>query len=283
LLLCIVSDCKQKRENQGKPVVTVSILPLKYFADRISGGVCEVNVLVPPGSGPETYEPSPQEMILVSQSIIFFKTGHYDIETLLSSKISDVNKDIAIIDLSHGMNIIKEDHAQEEAHAAHSGGIDPHIWSGVSTSKVMASNMLIAFEKQFPSHTGEFKKNYALLLNDLDSLDRYIKSKISTAKRNTIVMYHPSLGYYTRDYQLNQISLEAEGKTPSASAMKTLIDEIRLKGIKTIFMQSQFDIHNTEAIAKEINGKVVEIDPLAPDWLKNMYLMTDKIVISLNE
>lgn len=281
ILLAILFGCQNKQEKSRKSVVTVSILPIKYFVERIGGEIFDVNVLVPPGSGPETYEPSPQEMIRVSNSVMFFKTGYYDIENLLSGKIKDMNKDLEIVDLSKGVEIIRE--AASEGHAAHSGGVDPHIWSGISSSRVLSSNILDALVRKFPEHKVEFEKNFKNLTKDIDSLDTYILRKLKGSKRTTFVMYHPSMGYFARDYQLNQIALEAEGKTPSASHLRSLIDLIRKEGIKTIFLQVQFDVHNTEAIANEIKGKVITIDPLNVDWLGNMYRMTDQISLSLNE
>ncbi len=281
MLLFLLFGCQQRAVKSNKSLVTVSILPLKFFVERIGADFFDVNVLVPPGSGPETYEPSPQEMIRVSNSVLFFKTGYYEIENLLSVKLKDMNKDLTVVDLSKGADIIKE--VQEEGHASHCGGVDPHIWSGISTSKVMINNILQELSNKFPEHKAEFETNYSKLITEIDSLDVYIKNKLKGAKRSTFVMYHPSLGYYARDYHLNQIALEAEGKSPSASHIRSLIDLIRKEEIKTIFLQAQFDVHNTEAIANEIKGKVVTIDPLDADWLGNMYRMTDKITTSLNE
>jgi len=85
------------------------------------------------------------------------------------------------------------------------------------------------------------------------------------------------LAYFCRDYNLEQISIEQEGKEPSPSYLSELITLANEKGIKSIFISKEFDTRNAEAIAKEINGKVVVFDPMAENWAENMILLAELI------
>jgi zinc transport system substrate-binding protein len=83
------------------------------------------------------------------------------------------------------------------------------------------------------------------------------------------MIFHPNLGYLARDYGLEEISVEFEGKEPSPSRMKDLIDRARKDNLKTIFVQREYDTKNAKAIAEEIGAGITIIDPLSEDWLKS--------------
>ena len=82
------------------------------------------------------------------------------------------------------------------------------------------------------------------------------------------MIYHPNLAYLARDYNLKEISVEYEGKEPSPSRMKELIDLGRKDRIKTIFVQREYDSKNAKVIAREIGAEIQIIDPLSGDWYK---------------
>jgi len=84
------------------------------------------------------------------------------------------------------------------------------------------------------------------------------------------MVFHPAWSYFARDYGLIQIPIEIEGKEPSPADMKKIIDIARKEDIHIIFVQSQFDTHSAQTVVNEINGQVLQIDPLAEDWLNNL-------------
>ena len=55
--------------------VFVSILPQKYFVEKIGGDSVEVAVMVQPGASPATYEPKPKQMVALAKSDIYFAIG----------------------------------------------------------------------------------------------------------------------------------------------------------------------------------------------------------------
>ena len=75
LLLLSLSACKGGRTSSEKPILTVSIEPLRWVVSHIAGEDYEVTTLMPQGASPETYEPTPRQMINLSQSEILFSVG----------------------------------------------------------------------------------------------------------------------------------------------------------------------------------------------------------------
>ena len=134
----------------------------------------------------------------------------------------------------------------------------------------MARTMLDVLAAKFPDQREAFEKNYRQFRVEIDSIDQAARRIIPKKENKTFLIYHPALTYFAKDYGMEQISIEDEGKEPNPSHLKAVIDTCRAKGIKIVFIQNQFDVANAKAIAKEIDGEVITIDPLRPDWKAEM-------------
>ena len=103
---------KQAEEISGKLNVFTSIMPQKYFVERIGGDRVNVSVLVLPGKSPATYEPSPDQVIALSKADLFFSIG-VPFEKAFIPSIAESLKSLKIVDTSHGIkkrNIKSHDH-----------------------------------------------------------------------------------------------------------------------------------------------------------------------------
>jgi zinc transport system substrate-binding protein len=278
LFLFLVWNCGQEVKEKEKPGVTVSILPQEYFVRRIVGDHYEINVMIPPGHSPATYEPTPREMKTVSESILYFRIGHIPFEKAWMEKIASLNKKMKIVDTSRGVPLITgtAPHAhshQEEAAGEHDhAGIDPHIWLSPSAVKVQAKHILDAFmevEKD-PGKQVAYETNYHAFIQDINRLQAENETILKPLKGKKFMVYHPVWSYFAREYGLVQFPIEIEGKSPGAAVMKKIIDTAKRENIRVIFVQQQFDSSSAQAVANEINGKVITMDPLATDWLTNM-------------
>ena len=91
------------------------------------------------------------------------------------------------------------------------------------------------------------------------------------------IVYHPALTYYARDYGIRQEAVETDGKEPSAKRLAELIRMAREEGIHKIFYQKQFPVSVVETIARDIDARAVEFDPLREDVIANIDSITDLI------
>lgn len=151
------------------------------------------------------------------------------------------------------------------------GNFDPHVWMSPRYAEMMARTILDVLAAKFPDQREAFEKNYRQFRVEIDSIDQAARRIIPKKENKTFLIYHPALTYFAKDYGMEQISIEDEGKEPNPSHLKAVIDTCRAKGIKIVFIQNQFDVANAKAIAKEIDGEVITIDPLSPDWKAEMY------------
>lgn len=253
-------------------VIFVSIQPLKYFVERIADSTVQVKVLVPPGSSPEMFEPTPRQMTELSETKAFFAIGLLDFEKGMEAKLRGI-ANFRYIDLSQGLNLIEgECHHQHEQNIEehHHRAVDPHTWMSAANAKLMAQNIAKTLGSLFPEMESEFSANLIHLMAEIDSVDRAVRSILDSSGRKTFVIYHPALGYFARDYGLTQLSIEFEGKNPSAKGVMEVVERCRAEGISVVLSQSQFDTHNAQMVARELNGRVVKVDQLQENWPESM-------------
>ena len=285
LSILLLTACVNK-QTEGN-IVTVTIEPQRYFAEKIAGDKFKINCVVPAGQSPETYDPTPQQMIQVGKSIAYLRIGPIGFEQAWMDKIRENNPKLEIFDTSEGMKLLADteedthahDHAahDHEAHAGedahhhhHHGGVDPHIWSSIAGAKVVAWNTLNAFIALDPDNTEYFWKNYNELVDEIDKTETEIKQLLDPLTDRTFIIYHPALTYFANEFNLIQLCIEMDGKEPSPAQLKMLVETARENNARVVFIQQEFDQKNAELIAKETGCKLTVINPLAYDWSKEM-------------
>ena len=251
----------------------VSILPLQGLVEGIVGDDFDVEVLVPAGASPETFEPTPRQFVGLNKAQLIFNVGLIDFETTLLGKIEDQTK---VVNLSHGIDLIAGTCSHTSHGHTHAHGVDPHVWTSPKALQQMAANAFEAIRKTYPDSV-KYETNYNLLQEKLQALDARTAAKIAQSGMKYFIVYHPALTYYARDYELRQVAIEADGKEPSAKQLTAIIRQAREDGVRSIFYQSQFPASTVEIIARDIDAKYVEIDPLGKDAISNIDTITDLI------
>jgi zinc transport system substrate-binding protein len=273
------------KRSVEKPIIAVSILPLQDVVRQLVGEDFEVIVLVPPGVNPETYEPTATQMKAVSNAEFFFQIGLLDFEKNLTAGIQDNALNLKVVDLSRGLPLLESSHAGHASGESPSGyAPDPHVWLSPARMTVMieriTENLCAVFPDSIPC---KYERNRQTMISSIDSLDLYINSSFSELQKNQVLIYHPSLTYYAADYGLRQLSVEADGKEPSAVGLRKVVREVRANGINTVFYQKQLSNSTVDALCREAGLTAVPFDPLASDWLANLYALTDEIRKSLSD
>lgn len=278
-VVLLAVSCRTGGDAMGKPVISVSIIPQQYFIEQLAGGLVEVNVMIPPGASPATYEPSVSQLAKLDQSKAYFRIGYIGFEQSWMEKISSINPEMKIMDLSEGVEIIVENAGEEEEdHHGHSHyGPDPHIWMSVSNARIIARNIHNNLMLLFPHEKEYLQTRFDLFILSLDSLHIDIASKLEGLENRKFMIYHPALTYYARDYSLEQFSLEIEGKTPSPAHLKEMTDLALRYQISKILIQSQFDRKNAEVLARETGSEIIRFDPLDLHWGEQMRYIAEQL------
>ena len=282
LAAIFLASCQPDPQEAPSNQIMVSILPQKYFVERIVGSRFEVHVMLSPAQCPETYEPTPQQMIRLQQFRLYLGIGLIPFEKILLQKIASFHRKIEIIDTSRGIEPIRAEHDHSHhAHGGkcHGGEVDPHIWLSPREVKIQLKHMVEALVKLDPEGKETYTRNYLAFLQEIEEMDRRIADGFRSLERKSFMVYHPVWSYFARAYGLKQISVEQMGKELDPTSLKKAIDIARKEGIRVIFVQKQFDTHIAQSVAKEINARIVSLDPLAYDWPRQM----DEIVRAFQE
>ena len=288
MVALLAISCQQgDKKGTEKPTVSVSLVPQKYWVDKLSGNAVEVNVLVVSGANHSTYEPTPEQMRKISASSLYFRIGHIDFEYAWISKMQNANPKMKVIDLSKDFNLgdvvavpCNHDHGDGDHHHAHSS-VDPHIWLNPPMVRDMISVIARELRLLLPAEADSIRIREKQFIKEIDSLDRHITNQLRDIKNRKVLLFHPALTWYAVNYGLEQIVVEVDGKEPSASKMKEIIETVRKENIKVVMLQAEFSSDRAESIAKETGSEVVQIYPMAYDWIDNMYKLTDVIEHSL--
>jgi len=267
-------SCNSGPSEPERPVIAVSILPQKYIVSTIVDTLADVHVIIPPGASPATWEATPSQMKDLGDAIVYFRIGHIGFEQAWISNIMDINPELPVVDLSTNLELRGIEYTHDD-HKHH--GVDPHIWMSARNMEVMSRKVFNELQKYFPDQKPLLRRNYSKLMLEIKTAGRYADKKLAGHAGESFLIFHPALGYFADAYGLEQLSIEYEGKEPSPAQMKEIIDEANAKGIKTIFVQMEFDKRNAEIIAKEIGGQVVVINPLSEAWPYEMENITNSL------
>lgn len=275
LLAALLLAACTPEQPAGENTFYVSIPPLRSIVEGIVGDDFKIEVLVPPGASPETFEPTPRQFVELNKAQIIFNVGLIDFETTLLGKVGDQAK---VVNLSRGIDLIAGScsHGHHGHDHGHAHGVDPHVWTSPKALQTMAANAYEAIRNAYPDSV-KYEADYNRLRSTLKELDIRTAEKIARSGVKYFIVYHPALTYYARDYGLRQVAIEADGKEPSAKQLTAVIRQAREDGVRRIFYQNQFPASTVEIIARDIDAEYVEIDPLGEDAIGAIDAMTDSI------
>lgn len=253
-------------DSDDKLAITVSILPQQYFVERVGGEHVAVNVMVPPGEFPGTYEPKPDQLTALSEADAYISID-VPFERAWLERFQQANSDMLMVDTTQGIE--RRGPADQP---------DPHIWLSPLLVKKQARTIADALIELDPNHTEEYEDNLAAFTSDIDTLYKETATALKDLKTRKFMVFHPAWGYFAQDYNLEMIPIEVGGQEPSATELAEVVQHARDNNIKVIFAQPQFDPKSAHTLADEIGGEVVLIDPLAPDWLANQQRVSSTFV-----
>ncbi len=269
--------------DETKLKVWVSIPPQAFFVARIGGDLVDVQVMVKPGHSPATYEPTPRQMAGLATADAFFLVG-VAFEKGLLPKVAEVIPELRIIDGVEGiplqpMSADEVGGGAGHGHSHHHRGLpDPHFWLDPLLVKIHAETICRALIALAPAHETTLRENLRVFTGALDDLHARLRSRLAGLEGHEIFVFHPAYGYLARRYGLRQVAVEIRGNRPSARQLAARAERAKTSRVRAIFVQPQFSTASAQVVAEAFGGKVVALDPLATDYLRNMEEMAAQIV-----
>jgi zinc transport system substrate-binding protein len=266
-----------------KVQVMVSIAPQQYFVERIGDGYVDVNVMIPPGADPHTFEPRPQQLKALSRADLYLRI-RIEFEDAWIDKLRAANPRMRVVDTTEGIQRIPMPaQFREKGYAERATNLDPHIWLSPKLVKTQAQTIYHALVQVDADHQAAYQANLTRFLADLDALDAEIRQKLQGIQSRQFIVFHPGWGYFARDYGLTMMPIEVGGQEPGAAELAELVTQAKQKQIRVIFAEPQFSQQTASTLSREIGGKVLLIDPLSPDWINNLRQVADTFAVVLEQ
>ena len=281
-LVLVLSACTNPTPTPevGQPNITVSILPQVYFVEKIAGDLVNVQAMAGTGDDPHTYEPTADQMRLLTESDLYLTIG-VEFEDAWLPRFISANPEMQVVDSAAGVKRISATSNHEEPHGeegSEAGELDPHIWLSPRLVKQISQNTADALIELNPANTETYQSNLTQWLNEIDQVDADIRTLLQDHSHNHFMVIHPAWGYFAKEYGLEMLAVEAEGQEPGPEELAQLLDLAQAYQINYLFVQKGINLKLAESIASQIGVQnVVELDPMAKDWVSNMRFIASRI------
>lgn len=312
VIMVLVAGCKRSSEQSPPPsnstataaanndrlVIAVSIPPHAWLVEQITKdrNNAEIITIVPPGSGPESYQPTDAQVSKICRAKVFlaagvpFENGAWAeaIRNLKTLRTVDLRAGIKLRDMeshSHGHEAAPEDHETEDEHDHNDEllGRDPHTWLTLSNLCIQTDTITDVLCELDPEHSNRYREIALGVIHDLKQRDEELRALLHPYSGRSFFVFHPAWGYFADVYGLKQVAIEIEGKNPTDHELTELQRMALAAGTKTIFVQPQISGFAAEAIASAIGGRLVRIDPLAPNVPENLMSVARALIASFND
>lgn len=247
--------------------VLVSVVPHKFFVEKIAGDTVSVGLIVPAGASPHTFEPTPKQIIAASKADIWFCIGE-GFEKRAIAALKSYRPMLDIVDLREGLSMIATD--PQSGCCCHANSQDLHIWLSPRLAQIQVAKIAEALTRRYPENRQKYEEKLQLFLVELDALDKEITKILSSKQSRTILVSHPAYAYFCRDYHLSQMSVEFEGKDPTPQQLNRILIYARQAHINKVYVQAQYSSKGARLIAQEIGAEVIMLDPYSENYLDSM-------------
>ncbi|MBQ6458152.1 MAG: zinc ABC transporter substrate-binding protein [Exiguobacterium sp.] len=272
--------------TDGQLTVFASTFALKSLAEEIGGDRVNVEMVIPPGADPHTYEPTSKQMTQIAEADLFLTIGH-DLEPYVESMEKSLDgqnvafvktaENVKLLDAADTVHVHEEEgHAEDEGHsedehaneeASHSedeydhGKYDPHVWLDPTNAVSMAEAVEAAFSEEAPDYKDEFAERLSTFKDEANALDAELKAAVENGSKSELLVTHAAYGYLAERYGFDQLPIAGltPSEEPSQQALKRIIEEARLHDLNYIAFEDTVTPKVAEVVKQEIGAESVTI------------------------
>ncbi len=280
----VLSGCHSSNSQVAKtdrPVVVTTLFPLYDFARTIAGGRMDVQLLLPPGIEPHHFEPRPDDLARIHKAALFVYIGPF-MEPWADRIISGIdNKKMKVVAAAEGVELLpapghtgKMHGGHGHSNKAHNTSNDPHVWLDFSIDQAIVAKLLDAFIAVDPEGAELYRRQAALLTEQLSDLDKRYKNGLANCESRILLHGgHAAFGYLAKRYNLEY--QPAAGVTSELEAtpnrLVELVQQVRKNNLKAVFTEELVTPRVARAIAGETGATVLMLyaaPNLAPEDMK---------------
>ena len=260
LSLVLMTGCTTSTKKKSFNIV-VTNFPCYDFVRAITKNDPDISIkmLIKPGMDSHSYEPTPQDMVAIKESDLFFYVGGESddwVDSLLADM--DSKRIVKMLDLVS--------HLQHEEHDEHEEEYDEHVWTSPKNTMEIVKGLnkrMCALDK---NHASKFNKNTENYIEQIASVDYSFKQVVKNAKRKDIVVgdRFPLL-YFAKEYGLTYSAAFpgcSEQTEPSAATISYLIDKVKRDHNPAIFKIELSNGQIARTISEETGTKILTIQSM---------------------
>lgn len=268
--------------------VCVSVAPHADMVETVGGESVQVHVLQERADSCGVFEPKPGSVKILAESDVYFRTGS-SFESVFLPRWRERFSGLQIVDLRKGLDLLpwnpeREDSGHgDHAHEHEDVEWDPHIWLDPAMVRKQAERIYVTLQPLVSEEDAAIlKRGYQRLLEKCDELDDSLQNHFSGIKGDTVLVFHPSLGYLGRAYGFKQLAIEKGGHAPGPRALNAIIKEAQDLGMETLFVQPGGHSEEAKVVAKAIGANLEAIDPLGVPWFESMEALAEDLARALD-
>jgi ABC-type Zn uptake system ZnuABC Zn-binding protein ZnuA len=277
------------------------------IAQRVGGEAIELTTLMPLGTDPHSYTPTPQDLRTLNEAHVILING-LGLEEALMPMLTELETPVPVVSVNAGLAPLtygagteaavvgSEAEAEDVADAQTENNlIDPHTWMSVNNVLVWVDNVAATFASLDTVNVDDFFSNAGALQEELTALDAELRAQIDAlpAERRKLVSDHQEMNYFAQDYGFEVVGAVIPGVStmtaPTAQELAALQEKITAAGVDVIFVGQNVDDSVVSQLADDLDLEVVKLyasslsdaDGPAPDYASMMRYNVEAIVSAL--
>jgi manganese/iron transport system substrate-binding protein len=263
-------------EGELKVVATTTIVG--DVVDQVGADLIDLSVLLPIGTDPHSFDPTPQDVAKVAEADVVFANGA-GLEEFLDNLIESADAEDKVVHVSEGIDLlIVEDDAYHEEDIEHEGeehdedhegevnhheGADPHTWLDPNNVMIWVHNIEQELSKLDPSNAGTYEVNAEKYEAELTALDAWIREQVALIpeENRELVTDHTLFSYFAKTYGFRQIGALIPGYSslsePTAQDLAEIEDAIKDLGVKAVFVGNTVNPALAERVTEDTGTSLV--------------------------
>lgn len=266
-MILVFNSNNPKTEDNGKIDIIATLYPIYDFTKEIVGDKANVSMLLSPGVEIHDYEPTPQDIIKISETDLFLYLGE-DLEPWAETVISGVDNRNNIKNISYGIEFIETEEFEHNEHKEHETHekYDTHIWLDPMKSITLVQNITNNLCEKDYNNKDYYRQRAKEYIDELLDLDKDFQEIISSGKRKEIAFGGPfSYAYFIKRYNLDYISAYdscGEENEPSIDKIFKVIKKMKEDNLPVIFYKELSSGNIVKTISNETGAEALELNTL---------------------
>jgi zinc transport system substrate-binding protein len=250
-----------QRQAEAKARVVATFYPLAEFARAVGGDAVEVSSIVPGGTEPHDYEPTPQDVAAIQAADVFLVNGN-GLDAWAEKLRPELEaKGVRVAVMSEAL---RETNAEADGGSGGAKAADPHFWLDPVLARQEVQAIRDALVETNGAQGETYGKNTDEYLARLAETDTKYREGLASCRKSTVVSSHDALGYVAKRYGFTALSIAglSPEEEPSPRRLAELTRTVRRQGVKYVFFETLVSPRLAETLVRETGAQTLVFDPI---------------------